>query len=65
MTSPFELQILDRVISRFSDAELARAWYRSVQIPGFGGMTAKQMVEAGLGTDVFHYIDAVDAGVFA
>lgn len=50
---------------RFAHPELALAWFETEPVPGFGSWTAAQLVDAGRGIDVFDYIAAVDAGVYA
>ena len=56
--------ILKVVEPRFSKPELAQAWYEAEPIPGFGGSTAEQLVDAGRGQEVLDYVAAVDAGIF-
>jgi hypothetical protein len=60
-----KMQIIDRVKPRFATLELAWSWYQTMLLPGFSGLTATQLVEAGRGCEVLEYIDAVDAGVYA
>lgn len=61
----FEKEIWERIFPRFENAAGAQVWYFSAQIPGFSGLTAKQLVEAGRGREVLEYLDAVDAGLFS
>lgn len=67
MTSavPNEDEILRVVEPRFGRLELARSWFETEPLPGFGGATARQLVEAGHGQWVLDYIAAVDAGIHA
>lgn len=58
-----EMQIIGRLTPRFTAPALAWTWYRAEVLPGFGGLTAKQLVEAGRGSEVLEYIDALDAGI--
>lgn len=58
-------EILNRTTPRFGSALMAYAWYRSEPLPGFSGLTAMQLVQAGRAGEVLEYLDAVDAGVFA
>lgn len=50
---------------RFAQRELAREWFESEPLPGFGTSTAQQLVDAGRGQEVIDFIAAVDAGIFA
>jgi hypothetical protein len=60
-----KMQVIDRVKLRFATPELAWRWYQTKPLPGFSGLTAAQLVEAGRGREVLEYIEAVDAGVYA
>lgn len=60
-----EREIIAKGEERFGSSEKAEAWYQSEPLPGFGGMTAKQLVRADRAGEVLEYIDAVDAGVHA
>lgn len=57
--------ILTELEPRFSQPELAQAWYETQPVPGFGTSTAEQLVDAGRGQEVLDFIAAVDAGIFA
>ncbi|MTH79456.1 antitoxin Xre/MbcA/ParS toxin-binding domain-containing protein [Paracoccus aestuariivivens] len=59
------VEILNRVEPRFGSSLIAYAWYRSEPLPGFGGLTAMQLVRDGRAGDVMDYIDAVEAGIHA
>lgn len=59
------VEVLNKVEPRFGTALMAYAWYRSEPLSGFSGQTAMQLVRAGRVDEVFDYIDAVDAGVYA
>jgi hypothetical protein len=59
------VEILNRVTPRFGSALIAYAWYRSEPLPGFGGLTAMQLVQDGHAAQFMEYVDAVEAGVHA
>jgi hypothetical protein len=59
------VEALNRLEPRFGSVLVAYAWYRSEPLPGYGGMTAMQLVQDGQADAVMDYIDAVDAGGFA
>lgn len=59
------VEVLNKVEPRFGSDLMAYAWYRSEPLPGFGGLTAMQLVQEGKAQQVLEYIDAVDAGIFA
>lgn len=59
-----DLGIIERLLPRFSSSAIASAYYRSERLPGFGGLTAQQLVDAGRGDEVLEFIDAVDAGIY-
>tara|TARA_R100001163_G_C5026710_1_gene168053 strand:+ start:731 stop:1081 length:351 start_codon:yes stop_codon:yes gene_type:complete len=50
---------------RFGSPIMAYAWYRSVPLAGFAGWTAMQLAQAGKAEELYSYLQAVDAGVFA
>ena len=50
---------------RFGSPLMAYAWYRSEPLAGFAGWTAMQLVQAGRVEELYLYLQAVDAGVFA
>lgn len=60
-----DLRIIERLSSRFASPSIAKAYYRSEPLPGFTGLTAQQLVDAGRGDEVLEFIDAVDAGIYA
>lgn len=60
-----EDDLLEILASRFESVVAARAWYGCEKIPGFSGLTAAELVNAGRGDEVVEYIKAVDAGVYA
>lgn len=60
-----EREILDRITPRFSTREEAYDWYESVPVPGFGDMTAQELVAQGRAEDVAEFLAACDAGVYA
>lgn len=57
--------VLTKVESRVGSEALAYAWYSAKPLPGFDGLTAMQLVEAGKAEQVIDYIDALGAGVYA
>lgn len=57
--------ILTHVTPRFDSALLVYAWYRSDPLPGFGDLTAMQLVQDGKYRSILEYLDAIDAGVYA
>lgn len=59
------VEVLNKVEPRFGSPLVAYAWFRSQVLAGFSGQTAMQLVQAGRGSDVLEYIDAVDAGIHA
>lgn len=64
-TTPDAGEILALVEPRFGSAERARTWFEGEPLPGFSGLTAKQLVEAGRGAEVQDFIAAVDAGIYS
>lgn len=59
------VEIINRVSPRMGSDLMAYAWYRSEPLPGFSGLTARQLVEEGRAGDVMLYLDRMDAGIFA
>jgi hypothetical protein len=59
------VEVLNKVEPRFGSPLMAYAWYRSEPLPGFGGLTAMQLVRDGNVDEVLSFIDAVDAGIHA
>lgn len=60
-----EIEIINKLRSRFEHETEVYTWYRSQPLPGFSGQTAELLVRAGRGQEVLDYIDAVDAGIHA
>lgn len=56
-------QILASVEPRFESAERARDWFENEALPGFNGLTAKQLVDKGRHAEVLTFLAAVDAGI--
>ncbi len=50
---------------RFGSPLMAYAWYRSEPLAGFAGWTAMQLAQAGKAEELYSYLQAVHAGVFA
>lgn len=59
------LEILNRVEESTGSSLAAYAWFRAEQLPGFGGMTADQLVRDGKANYVHAYLDEVMAGGYA
>lgn len=59
------VEVLNKIEPRFGSGLMAYAWYRSEPLPGFGGLTAMQLVREHKAQQVLEYIDSVDAGIFA
>ena len=60
------VEILHRVEGYTGSPPLvAYAWFRSEALPGFGGMTADQLVREGNAAHVHAYLDHVMAGGYA
>ncbi|MHC8510076.1 MAG: hypothetical protein ACYYKD_11940 [Rhodospirillales bacterium] len=60
-----EKEVLARVGPRFYSQADALEWYRTKQLPGFGGKTPKDLVNQGRGGEIFEYLEAVAAGIHA
>lgn len=54
--------VIEMIVPRFEARAAAYAWYRFEPLPGFDGLTAMQLVQAGKAHQVIDYISAVDAG---
>lgn len=65
MTQVTEADIKALIASRFASERLATEWYDTQPIPGFGKLTARQLVEQGRGDEVAFYFTAVDWGIHA
>lgn len=63
--TPTREDILAVLAPRFPQPKLALVWFETESAPGFGSLTAEQLVDAGRGEEVLEFIAAVDAGVFA
>jgi DNA-binding XRE family transcriptional regulator len=59
------LEIISRVTEWAGGRQQAMAWYRSQQIPAFGGRTAEALVKEGKAGAVRDYLDHVAVGGFA
>lgn len=57
--------ILRHVRPRCGSWREAVIWFVWAQLPGFGGASARRLVNQGRAADVLEYLDAVDAGIFA
>jgi hypothetical protein len=58
-------EMLSQVEVRFVDRAAAEAWYWTEALPGFSGRTAAALVQQGRADELFEYLEAIDAGVFA
>jgi len=56
---------LAMLAKRFGSQARAMEWYEGCPIVGFGGMTAKQLVEAGWEDSLWDHFAGIDAGIFA
>lgn len=54
--------VIEMIVPRFATRAAAYEWYRFEPLPGFDGLTAMQLVQAGKARQVIDYISAVDAG---
>lgn len=59
------MEILRRVAEYNGSALYAYAWYRSEPLPGFGGVTADELVREGRADWVHDYLDDVRDGIYA
>jgi len=59
------LEIISRVTEWAGGRQQAMAWYRSQQIPAFGGRTAEALVKEGKAGAVRDYLDHLAVGGFA
>ena len=53
------------IIERFGGPEEADAWMSTEAVPGFGEMTADDLISAGRANEVLDHVCAVDVGVSA
>lgn len=59
------VNILEHVVPWSGDPKAAYEWYRSQPIPGFGGRTAMEMLNAGRVSVVTAYLDRTSKGGYA
>ena len=59
------LEILNRVEAVTGSPLAAYAWFRAEPLPGFGGVTADQLVRGGRAEHVHAYLDRITAGGYA
>ena len=59
------LEILHRVEEATGSPLAAYAWFRAEHLPGFGGMTADQLVRDGKASYVHDHLDRIMAGGYA
>lgn len=60
-----EADVLELVEPRFASELEAMAWFDTEPLPGFSGLTTRELVEQGRGAEVISYVGAVDAGIHA
>ena len=65
MTQVTKADIRALIAPRFATEELAAEWYNTQPVPGFGELTARQLVQQGQGREVAKFLTAVDMGIFA
>jgi hypothetical protein len=59
------VEILNRVQGWAGSPVQALAWYRSQPLPGFGDLTAEELVKEGRAAAVKRYLNAIAAGGYA
>tara|TARA_R110001583_G_scaffold193295_1_gene361352 strand:+ start:2458 stop:2856 length:399 start_codon:yes stop_codon:yes gene_type:complete len=59
------VQILNRVLPWTGSVASAWAWYRSQPLPGFGDLTAEQLVKDGYSQAVLDYLEEIANGGYA
>jgi len=59
------VEIINRIRGWAGSPEVAFAWYRAEPIPGFGDLTAEDMVRQGRADAVKRYLTRIAAGGFA
>ena len=57
--------IINKILPWTGSPMQAYAWYRSEQLPGFGDLTAEDLVKRGMANDVLDYITELAEGGFA
>ncbi|MBY6013587.1 hypothetical protein KUV75_01545 [Qipengyuania gaetbuli] len=65
MTQATEAEVKALIAPRFASDLPATEWYDMQPISGFGGLTARQLVEQRRGNEVAQFLSAVDSGVHA
>lgn len=60
-----EQDIVNRIITQFSDESEAWNWLNRTPLPGHGYATARDLLRKGRVQEVLAFIDSVDAGVHA
>ena len=53
------------IAPRVATKELAAEWYDTQPVPGYGELTAQQLVQQGQGKEIAKFLTAVDMGIFA
>ncbi|GAB5467204.1 MAG: hypothetical protein Kilf2KO_02340 [Rhodospirillales bacterium] len=59
------LEILDRVERPCGSQFAAYGWFRSDPLPGFGGLTARQLLRDGRAAHLHAYLDRIATGGYA
>jgi hypothetical protein len=62
--SEAEVDIILRVVDWAGSLEQAWAWYRTQPLPGFGDLTADELVKQGRADAVRTYLDCIGTGGF-
>lgn len=57
--------VIRKVRDRFASEEDMIRWYETETLSGWGGKTAKNLVDAGMWKFVIEYVDSIDAGGYA
>jgi hypothetical protein len=57
--------VFRKVRERFTSEEDMLRWYETEPLSGWGGKTAKNLVDAGMWKFVIEYVDSIDAGNYA
>lgn len=59
------IRLVARLENRFPSPRAAYDWCRTSPLPGYGGLTAMQLVREGRASEALDAIDAIDAGLHA
>lgn len=64
-TSAIEAELYAKLASRFVSDDQMRKWLQDEAIPGFSGLTGKDLLSLGRADQLISFVDAVDAGIFS